>query len=165
MEIFKEIEPFNGKYLISNHGNVKSLYINRILKSGNNKGYQIVNLKGKMHYVHRLVALYFLDNIDNKKQVNHLDFNKSNNHVNNLEWCSAKENMNHYWAKGVGDYKNINRVKKIAKIRNNCGGVTYYKNYNKWRYRVSIDGKQKCLGYFKTKDDALEFKNKYIAYI
>lgn len=162
MEIFKEIEPFNGKYLISNYGNVKSLYINRILKSGNNNGYQIVKLKDKMYYVHRLVALYFLPNIENKKQVNHLDFNKSNNHINNLEWCSPKENTNHYWTKGIGDYKNINKVKKNKKIKNNCGGVTYYKPYNKWRYRVSIDGKQKSLGYFKTKDEALNFKNCYL---
>ena len=46
-------------------------------------------------YIHRLVAQFWLDNIDNKKKVNHIDGNKKNNNMLNLEWVTAKENINH----------------------------------------------------------------------
>lgn len=160
MEIWKEIQNLNGKYLISNYGNVKSLYTNRILKSGNNNGYQIVNLHRKNYYVHRLVAIHFLENIENKNQVNHIDFNKSNNHINNLEWITAKENTLHYWANNKTCNKNYS--KKYSTVNDNLRGINFYKRYNKWVYRIYINGKQKSLGYFNTVEEALQFKNNYL---
>ena len=161
MEIWKEIDNFNGKYLISNYGNVKSLNTNIILKPGYNNGYAMVRLNLKMYYVHRLVAIYFIKNYDNKTQVNHIDFNKANNHIDNLEWCSAKENMNHYWG-SIGI--NNNRLKRNYNsiIKNDLTGINFYKPYNKWRLRLNINGLQKSLGYFNSKQEALEFKNTYI---
>lgn len=162
MEIWKEIENLNGKYLISNYGNVKSLYINKILKAGYNNGYLMVNLKSKMYYIHRLVATYFIENTNNKKQVNHLDLNKSNNSIENLEWCSAKENTNHYW--NLVNNNIITPIKKKyrSRIKNDLTGINFYKRYNKWVFRININGKQKSLGYFKTIEEALQFKNSYI---
>jgi hypothetical protein len=161
MEIWKEIDNLKGKYLISNYGNVKSLHTNIILKPGYNNGYAMVRLNLKMYYVHRLVAIYFIKNYDNKNQVNHIDLNKANNHIDNLEWCSSKENMNHYYSSINYKNKQLKRNNYII-IDNNLKGITFYKPYSKWRLRLNINGLQKSLGYFNSKEEALEFKNTYI---
>lgn len=62
--------------------------------SDNGKGYKKVNYKGKLYLVHRLVAECFLPNINNYAEVNHIDEDKSNNNINNLEWCTHLYNMN-----------------------------------------------------------------------
>ena len=61
----------------------------------NNRGYYSVGIKRKTHMVHRLIAKAFLPNPGNKPFVNHLDGNKLNNHVDNLEWCTVQENNLH----------------------------------------------------------------------
>lgn len=101
IEIFKDINGFDGDYQISNLGRVKSLKKPNsiILKPGLNKpGYKFVILTKHgvqtNHMIHRLVALHFLPQSD-KTVVNHLDENKLNNCVDNLEWCTHKENL-HY---------------------------------------------------------------------
>ena len=64
-----------------------------------NNGYAHIQLfrggQGKIHLVHRIVATVFIPNPDRKPQVNHIDEDKMNNNVSNLEWVTAKENMNH----------------------------------------------------------------------
>lgn len=69
----------------------------------NSDGYLCVRVRpsGKIYKVHRLVAMTFISNPDNKPQVNHIDGNKMNNCVNNLEWCSNRENVQHAWATGL----------------------------------------------------------------
>lgn len=111
-EIWKDIEGYEGKYLISNCGNVKSL----IDKNGNyretiivarmgNTGYLYVNLykhsRAKSLKIHRLVANAFVDKPDNAQCVNHIDGNKTNNNANNLEWCTYKENTQHAYKFGL----------------------------------------------------------------
>lgn len=109
MEIWKDIKGYEGYYQISNLGNVKSLdridAIGRVVKGRllkwkhNNRGYFTICLKkdGQARYflVHRLVALTFIPNGDGLAQVNHKDENKSNNQVDNLEWCNNLYNA-HY---------------------------------------------------------------------
>lgn len=84
----------NSKYYISNFGRVKSITDKgiRIMKTQLANGYERIHILGKMYFIHRLVAIYFINNPNNLEQVNHKDFNKLNNKVDNLEWMSAKEN-------------------------------------------------------------------------
>lgn len=111
-EVWKDIIGYEGRYMISNLGRVKSL--SREVSNGkgvrkidekiitpytDELGYKKVSLKkdnkGKTSKVHRLVAIAFIPNPMNLPQVNHKDENPSNNNVDNLEWCDAKYNVNY----------------------------------------------------------------------
>jgi hypothetical protein len=107
-EIWKPIEGYNGDYLISNYGRIKSFksYIPIVLKlSKNNDGYLQVHLfkygAAKYFKVHRLVAETFIENPNPEKynQINHIDENKENNHHSNLEWCDCQYNAEYSNAK------------------------------------------------------------------
>lgn len=136
-EIWKDIIDYEGLYQVSSYGRVKSLsrkvsngkgfYIikERILKSIlTKKGYYNISLykngKSKNFRVHRLVALHFISNPENKPQINHIDGDKSNNHVDNLEWCTASENTQHAYDNGL-KYISSKHIKNI--ILNNSKPV------------------------------------------
>lgn len=104
-EIWRNIEEYKGFYQVSNWGRIKSTqYWNgtyeRILTNNKGKnGYLSVQLykngKGKFYLVHRLVAQAFLENPDNLPCINHRDECKTNNNIDNLEYCSRKYNCNY----------------------------------------------------------------------
>jgi len=83
-------------YEISSLGRIKNKKGKILKQSDNGKGYKKVSLSGiGQKYIHRLVAQYFLTNPENKRTVNHIDGNKSNNNVSNLEWATYSENQIH----------------------------------------------------------------------
>lgn len=109
MEVWKDIVDFEGLYKISNLGNI--VRVEHIIKDKNGfskkqcfkvmtqktckNGYKSVCLKGKSLLVHRLVAKSFLNNSEEKPCVNHKNSKRHDNRVENLEWCTYKENTNH----------------------------------------------------------------------
>lgn len=107
MEIWKNIKNFRDLYQISNLGRVRRKDTLKVLTPLTlSKGYKGVRLyenekQAVTKKIHRLVAEYFLENPLNLPQVNHIDGNKSNNKVENLEWCSNDYNMNHALLHGL----------------------------------------------------------------
>ncbi|WP_440429290.1 NUMOD4 domain-containing protein [Phocaeicola plebeius] len=100
MSRLKEIEGYNGDYLISDNGEVISNKSNcrKILRKRINKrGYYYVNLckngKYKSVSIHRIVGKHFVDNKNNYNVLNHIDGNKLNNNYENLEWCTYSHNV------------------------------------------------------------------------
>ena len=133
MEQWKQIviddEEYN--YSISNEGNVRNDKTGRILKKQKDKnGYELVNLykNGKMKtvYVHRLVAEAFIPNTDNKPCIDHINCVRDENRVENLKWCTHKENINNPLTleKKQGE-NNPKSTKVICITTGNVYGSTY----------------------------------------
>ena len=99
-EIWKQIINFS-KYEISNLGNIRNFETKLILQPSIKGGYYIVSIKNdennkrQMVSLHRLVAIQYIENTENKKTVNHIDHNKLNNNITNLEWATQTEQNNH----------------------------------------------------------------------
>lgn len=163
LEVWKDIKGYEGLYQVSNLGRVKRLprlRKNRWGKSSfypeelmalclDGKKYQFVKLqkngKRKQFKVHRLVAEYFLNKRQGYNQVNHIDKNKQNNVVTNLEWCNQYENMSHRYA----DYK-VRTSSFIGVHLPRCRKHLP----NPYIACISVDDVYKHLGCFETEEEA-----------
>ena len=150
-EIWKDIKGYEGLYKISNHGRVKSLkrigrLKDRILKTvSKSDGYISVCLcNGNIKYyrAHQLVARTFLNHVsfNHKYVVDHIDFDKANNHASNLRIVTVRENTNRKHIKSTSKYT----------------GVHWNKRDKKWRASIHIDGTTKNLGGFKIEEEAAQ---------
>ena len=149
-EEFRIIKDFPN-YEVSNLGRVRNVKTGKILKQTiANNGYFVVNFrKNNKSYtktVHRIVASMFLRKIENKPFVDHIDGNKTNNHINNLRYVTNQENaMN---------------AKLNCKTTTNIKGVTYYKNLKKWIAQITVNGKHIHIGCFDNIEDAINARVK-----
>jgi len=112
-----KIKDMTNNLFISTIGRIKSVNVIRkclINKKGYNTISIKINKKNPRFYVHRLVAKVFIPNPENKPEVNHIDGNKLNNNIENLEWCTRSENNQH--AFNIGLKVAHSKLKDIQKI-------------------------------------------------
>jgi len=121
-EIWKEVEGHSG-YFISNFGNVKSAKKGVLKNYVGTIGYPVISLKvnGKFKpvLIHRLVAKAFIPNPENKREVNHISGIKTDNRVENLEWCTRKENAQHSYRIGL-------QKPKFGRISTQCTPILQF---------------------------------------
>jgi hypothetical protein len=153
------IKGYEGLYEITDHGNITRYYKNHsrpVTLVQDRAGYLIVSLskesKVRSHKVHRLVAQTFLDNPENKSMVDHIDEDKTNNRVDNLRWCTGKENTEYYNTKDGRRYHIELARKRKEKLK-------VYENQLK-ELRESLKEKQKEIE--KEKKEVNKLKNALI---
>tara|TARA_R110000772_G_scaffold29709_1_gene74117 strand:- start:749 stop:1297 length:549 start_codon:yes stop_codon:yes gene_type:complete len=166
IEIWVDVKDYENYYQVSNYGNIRSK--ERIVKYSNGvftryKGkkrkpsvseYRMIALsklgKIKLKKISRLVAIHFIPNIHNKKVVNHIDGNKLNDNINNLEWCTHSENNIHAFDIG------------LSKSKNKLRGVYYEERRKKWAAYLYRENKNLFIGRFKTELEAINKRNEYL---
>jgi len=103
-------------YDIDKNGNVINLKKNKLMNIHvSYNGYKYVSLPGKTHYIHRLLGIKFIPNPLNLKEINHIDGNKLNNDLSNLEWCSSSDNTKHAYKIGLQSQKGENNARTNLK--------------------------------------------------
>ena len=165
-EEWRAIKGYENLYEVSNLGRVRSLerYVKsktgtrivkeRILKPVNvGSGYLGVGLykEGKVRiiYVHRLVAQAFIPNPNNLPEVNHKDENKTNNRVENLEWCTREYNMSHGTRSERAGKAHCKRIicLELQRVFNSIGAVAEYLDCTRSNVGNCIKNENKCMGY------------------
>ena len=163
-EIWKPIKGYEELYEISNLGRAKGLIHydvqngykekEHILKPFSQGKYKVIclrkNKRRKNFYIHRLVAETFIENPNNYKVVNHIDYDPSNNNVSNLEWCTQKMNVN--WSR-----HNMSKPRNV--IHSNTGYK--YISYRKEKdiYRIEVKPKERSA---KTLEEAIRIRDEML---
>ena len=174
--MIKQVQNYEGLYEVDNLGNIYSLprrgtSKNKIkIKTRVNKfGYEqcvlMKNNKMKTHLVHRIVAIAFIENKNRLPQINHINGNKQDNRVENLEWCSCSQNTRHAFEKNLNGFRdkvlqncqkmNKDMYKKVVLKNGNqtfefCSTreASMFLNTHKDNITRAFRLKQKCKGYY-----------------
>lgn len=144
MDIFRDVKGYEGIYMVSLLGVVYRIYKTKPPKElkpmNHSGGYKRVKLRNKGNdtdaYIHRLVAEAWIDKPEGKNIVNHINGDKTNNQITNLEWVNQRENVTH------------------GKKSNDYVGVHYKKKDKTWSARIMINGIRHTLGSFSCKTAA-----------
>ena len=161
-EIWKPIKGYEKLYEVSNKGRIRNTR-NKVMKTYIiNSGYKAikftVNGKRTSHLIHRIVATTFLDNFESLPEVNHINENKLDNKVENLEWVSSAQNKQHSLKSGTYDkiYTTCNTLGKKNNCKNhsNYHNVTFHKGRNKWAATIRVGGKNMFPKRFNTEVEA-----------
>lgn len=168
-EIWKPVKNYEGYYQISNLGNIRSIerittsknnvnrrYKSRQLKTSLNENrYVVVVVRvNNVHYnfkIHRLVAESFIPNPDNKATVNHIDGNKQNNNVLNLEWSTHSENIKHAFKNNLNN--NENQYKPVLQYSKQGEFIHRFNSISEAKKVLKITGGhigEVCKGSMKT---------------
>lgn len=135
---------FNNNYIIYSNGTIYSVRNKKFLKPQlNSSGYMIIKLYGKFYQFHRIISEAFIPNPNNFSDINHINGNKSDNRLENLEWCNRRHNINHFYN---------------SKFPGSC----FDKTKKKYKSQIRINNKRIFLGYFDTPQEASE---QYLNYI
>ncbi|WP_449460488.1 NUMOD4 domain-containing protein [Streptococcus suis] len=162
IEIWKDIPTYEGHYQASNHGRIRSIkstpriLVEDLQPNGYKRVYLWKNGKKKNKLVHRLVALTFISNCENYTDVNHIDEDKTNNVVTNLQWCSRFYNMNYGSVKeriGKANRGKIATKETRIKLGNNTRN-------RKWMNKGNVERliKQDDISFFANKGWELDRK-------
>jgi len=157
----KAIPAYEGLYSVTDDGRIFSVRSDKFIKPFHKKGkkgedsYLRIALQNcgeiKRFFVHRLVAMAYVDNTDDKPFVNHIDGDVMNNVSDNLEWCTQSENQNHAYATG------LQKPNNGVKFSNNTSGyVGVTKCGNKWKAQIRIKTELHYLGLYDTAELASE---------
>ena len=166
MEEWRNVKDYEGLYKVSNLGRVYSVRRGTVMKQTlHSTGYRVVSLHKDMKtvvcYVHRLVANAFLPKEEGYYEINHKDEDKSNNAVDNLEWCTRVYNLNY----GTAKYRKVINNKKRRAVRCVETGKEYIsvnsasRATGAWAQNIShcLNGKQKSTGTNKETGEKLHW--------
>ena len=152
---FENIKNYET-YGINKIGEIKDYRTGKIMPQYTNpQGYKKINLRNpngvKCFQVHRLVAIQFIQKVDNKPEVDHIDRNKSNNNVDNLRWSDDYEQ-----AENRGDFKNNKTGHKYIWFEESCNSYVFNITRNKKKHRKRFNSKKYTL------EDVVKYKEDYI---
>ncbi len=160
-EILLPVKGFEGIYQVSNQGYISNGRL-KMKTYINNNGYVCLKLVNKQErksvLLHRIVAEHFLDNPDNKPEVNHEDGNKQNCALSNLSWMTSAENKEHARQNGLWEYNKPSTGVKLGKS-SQYHNVIWDKSRNKWTGVVRHNSKNHFPKRFDNEVDAAKHVN------
>ena len=157
-EIWKPVVGFESLYEVASSGLIRNMRGKTLKTHMQNSGYLQITLYGTSRVkqkmlVHRVVAEAFIPNVTNKPLVNHIDGDKTNNAISNLEWCTYTENLTHARSLGLNSYNIPTLGLKIGKS-SKYYGVTFVKSVNRWQSSIRHEGRNWHQKRFKTEEEA-----------